>query len=145
MAVFIDREKCKGCGLCVDVCPIQAITTVQDEFVIDQSRCNECLLCLEECPNKAIYQTSDKEISTGEKKVFPSDSTLPTFPQSHHVLGTYKRRQQTVNESGRFLDRVKQATENFFQGDSSFGHGKRGKKRGHRGHRKGFRGGRFRR
>ena len=54
MAVQIDQEKCNGCGLCVDVCPLQAISLENDKAKVDQDTCTECGQCVDECPNKAI-------------------------------------------------------------------------------------------
>ena len=54
MAVQIDQEKCTGCGLCVNVCPVQAISLENDKAKVDKGTCTECGQCVDECPNKAI-------------------------------------------------------------------------------------------
>lgn len=54
MAVQIDQEKCTGSGLCVDVCPLQAISLENDKAKVDKDACTECGQCVDECPNKAI-------------------------------------------------------------------------------------------
>ena len=54
MAVQIDQEKCNGGGLCVDVCPLQAISVEDEKAKVDQDACTECGQCVDECPNKAI-------------------------------------------------------------------------------------------
>ncbi len=52
--VKIDESNCTGCGLCVDVCPVKAIT-VDEVAKIDQGFCAGCCVCMDECPNDAIY------------------------------------------------------------------------------------------
>ena len=56
MAVKVDVSKCDACGSCVEVCPVEAITIVDDHAVIDPEECIECLACIDECPNEAIYE-----------------------------------------------------------------------------------------
>lgn len=52
----IDKEKCDGCGTCVDACPSEAITIVDEKAVINEEECVECGTCVEECPNEAITE-----------------------------------------------------------------------------------------
>jgi Fe-S-cluster-containing hydrogenase component 2 len=54
MAVQIDGEKCTGCGLCVDACPVEAISLENDKAKVDAEKCVDCGQCVEECPNEAI-------------------------------------------------------------------------------------------
>jgi len=53
-AARVDPDKCTGCGMCVDVCPVGAIEVQNDLAVIDADICTQCLTCVEECPNGAI-------------------------------------------------------------------------------------------
>lgn len=54
--VRIDKEKCKQCGLCKKVCPVDAIKgeVRQGPFEIIQDKCIKCLACYNKCPFKAI-------------------------------------------------------------------------------------------
>lgn len=54
MAATVDAQKCTGCGDCVEVCPMEAITLNDDKAVVDEDTCTECGLCVDECPNDAI-------------------------------------------------------------------------------------------
>ena len=49
----VDLEKCTGCGLCVDVCPVSAIELKEEKAVIGDD-CVGCGQCEQECPNGAI-------------------------------------------------------------------------------------------
>lgn len=53
MKATVDKEKCSGCGQCVDVCAVEAIKLDNDIAVISDE-CIECGACVDECPNEAI-------------------------------------------------------------------------------------------
>ncbi len=66
MAVKIDKEKCTGCGACVEVCPVQAIKIQNGKAVVDD-RCIECGVCIPRCPENAILlpETEKLPFSSG--------------------------------------------------------------------------------
>jgi 2-oxoglutarate ferredoxin oxidoreductase subunit delta len=60
--IVIDRERCKGCQLCIVTCPQKAICLSEEfnekgvHFVSfnDGKRCTGCALCGRICPDMAI-------------------------------------------------------------------------------------------
>ena len=59
----INRERCKGCTLCVGACPEKIITMSKEQsnrqglpFAVcfDESRCTACMSCAIICPDSAI-------------------------------------------------------------------------------------------
>jgi len=64
--IIIDRERCKGCYLCVSVCPNEVIIISQSlnqqgyypaepkETVNDSKGCIGCAMCATICPDIAI-------------------------------------------------------------------------------------------
>lgn len=54
MAAQIDKEKCTGCGACVDICPVEAVKLEDEKANVDENTCVECGQCIDECPNDAI-------------------------------------------------------------------------------------------
>ncbi|MBN2284666.1 MAG: 4Fe-4S binding protein [Deltaproteobacteria bacterium] len=49
----VDTQKCNGCGICVEYCPVEAIT-MNDVAVIDEKKCTGCEMCIDACPLAAI-------------------------------------------------------------------------------------------
>jgi len=52
--VYVDRDRCIGCGECTISCFYDAVEMRDGRATIDQGRCDVCGLCLEKCPTKAI-------------------------------------------------------------------------------------------
>ena len=48
------KESCIGCGLCVDLCIMKAITLDDLQAQIDSNWCCGCQMCSERCPTKSI-------------------------------------------------------------------------------------------
>jgi electron transfer flavoprotein alpha subunit len=53
MALLIDKEKCTGCGECVDACPFEALEVIEEKACVNES-CTLCGTCVDVCPFEAI-------------------------------------------------------------------------------------------
>lgn len=56
--VFVDEKLCKGCGICINICPYR-VFAVKDELKgtvapIGQDKCTQCGICELYCPDFAI-------------------------------------------------------------------------------------------
>jgi NAD-dependent dihydropyrimidine dehydrogenase PreA subunit len=53
--VTVDKDKCTGCGECVDVCPVDVYQLVEGRSEpVDEDECLGCESCIEACDFEAI-------------------------------------------------------------------------------------------
>jgi NADP-reducing hydrogenase subunit HndC len=55
IAYEIDPERCRGCGICSRVCPVEAVSgQPKSPYLINSEKCIKCGMCMEKCPFDAI-------------------------------------------------------------------------------------------
>jgi 2-oxoglutarate ferredoxin oxidoreductase subunit delta len=68
-SVCIIKDRCKGCGFCVECCPKQMLK-ISEEFnekgyhypvIIDEKACINCKICEDICPEFAIFSIGKEE------------------------------------------------------------------------------------
>jgi len=53
--ISIDKEKCTGCGECVDICPAEVLEVVDEKCKVAKAdECLGCESCVETCTEAAI-------------------------------------------------------------------------------------------
>jgi ferredoxin len=54
--ITIDRDKCEGCGDCVENCPASILEMVDGKADLtgDASECLGCETCVSACPSEAV-------------------------------------------------------------------------------------------
>jgi ferredoxin len=60
MVPFIDKQKCTGCGVCIEFCPVDAIMK-KDGVAFISIECVECGACIAECAEGAILPEENEE------------------------------------------------------------------------------------
>jgi len=54
-AFFVIPENCIGCGICINECPVDAITMTENNIaLIDPEACINCGMCASACPTSTI-------------------------------------------------------------------------------------------
>ncbi|MCK4956762.1 MAG: 4Fe-4S binding protein [Candidatus Cloacimonetes bacterium] len=53
---YIITTECIKCGICVDICPVAAISEGEEQYIVN-SACIDCGKCANACPIEAIRIT----------------------------------------------------------------------------------------
>jgi len=72
--VYVDIEKCAGCGICAEACPVEAVSLVGGIAEVDQEKCTDCEACVEVCPNRAVLAVREP---VEERVTVPSVRPVP--------------------------------------------------------------------
>jgi len=70
--VWIDQERCTGCGACVEVCPAEAISLLGDTARVDEDLCTGCHACVDACPQGAIELIIEGQAVPVPQKMVPA-------------------------------------------------------------------------
>ena len=57
---WVDEEKCTGCNVCVEKCPVDAISMEEEKAEINMEECIHCGTCHSVCPQEAVRHDSEK-------------------------------------------------------------------------------------
>ncbi|MCF7740848.1 MAG: 4Fe-4S binding protein [Candidatus Marinimicrobia bacterium] len=56
----VDNQRCDLCGLCVSVCPVNALEMFEKYVEVDQGKCTACTKCTRICPVRALSLNEER-------------------------------------------------------------------------------------
>ena len=57
---WVNGEMCTACELCVDACPVGAVSMDEAVASIDDGKCIRCGVCHDVCPNDAVRHDGER-------------------------------------------------------------------------------------
>ena len=108
---WIDETKCIECGICIRVCPADAISMKK----IDVEKCIRCGKCHDICPQEAVRHDSEKipiDIEENLKKAKELMKNIGTKEEKKAFLGRMikhydkekKVAEKTIEEIKKFME-----------------------------------------
>ena len=108
---WIDKNRCDGCEICIEECPVGAITMIDGNADIDMEICIRCGTCHKVCPQNAARHDSEKIPEEVEENVNWVKELLTYYKTEKERNGFIKRierhfqKEITVNQ--KTLERIK--------------------------------------
>lgn len=59
MYPVVNRETCKGCGNCAEICPSEVYQIEDKADPVHPQDCIECWACVNQCPTESIQLFED--------------------------------------------------------------------------------------
>ena len=87
--VIIDKEKCIGCGLCVQVCHNHCVALVDDIASIKYELCDRCTQCIAVCPQQALSWDHVPPVEY-DKMLLPSAEQLDELFKERRSIRFFK-------------------------------------------------------
>jgi ferredoxin len=91
---WVSKERCIGCGICVEKCPADAIFMKEGKAEIDMEKCIRCGKCHEFCPQNAVRHDSEKipqEVKENIEKTKELMKNFKTEEEKQAFLGRMKK------------------------------------------------------
>jgi Fe-S-cluster-containing hydrogenase component 2 len=84
--IFVDEDKCTGCGDCLEVCPEEGAIALQEEkAIINRELCTSCAACMPACSEGAIYEVEAAPVAA--ERAQPAQVTeQPTLSRARPAI-----------------------------------------------------------
>jgi nitroreductase/NAD-dependent dihydropyrimidine dehydrogenase PreA subunit len=89
MVIVVDKDKCKGCGLCVKICHEHCMALINDTVRINYEFCNTCTQCIAVCQQQALSWDHVPPVAY-DQAVLPSQEQLGELFKERRSIRFYK-------------------------------------------------------
>ena len=101
---WIDEDECVGCGVCLEECPVDTISMVNEKAEVNMGNCIHCGLCHEVCPQNAVRHDSEKIPGEVEANIAKTKEFMNACAKH---LGNEKEKQKCLNRMVKHFNKEK--------------------------------------
>jgi len=105
---WVDKDKCSGCGICVEECPVDTILMENEVAEINMDDCIHCGKCHDICPEEAVRHDSEKIPEKVRANVIETKKFMDACVK---YLGDAKERHKCLNRMIRHFKKEKVVAE----------------------------------
>jgi len=88
---WVEKTMCIGCGVCVDECPVDAVSMSDQTASIDDLLCIRCGRCHDVCPQEAVRHDSERIPQEIEANIDWTTRLLDHFHTAEEKRGLIER------------------------------------------------------
>ena len=104
---WINKEMCTGCTICINNCPVDAISMNNGIAFINDSICIRCGACHDVCQNDAVRHDGELIPEEVESNLFWVKQLL----EHNHYSGNKKKQKELIQRMERYFTKNKKVAE----------------------------------
>jgi len=101
---WIRPDDCVACGVCIQECPVSAISMNESAAVIDEKACIRCGRCHDVCPAEAVRHDSERITEEVEANVVWTKNLLRHFKSADEKRGLIERMKRHFNKERKVAE-----------------------------------------
>lgn len=101
---WVDKDDCVGCGLCIEKCPVDTISMIDEKAEINMDDCIRCGTCHDVCSQDAVKHDSEKIPDEVDANVARTEELMDACARH---LGDEKEKQKCLTRMMKYFNKEK--------------------------------------
>ena len=101
---WVDKEKCVGCNVCVEKCPVDAISMEDEKAKINMDKCIHCGTCHSVCLQEAVRHDGERIPENVKSNI---EKTKKFMELCAKYLGDVKEKNKCLERMKKYFNKEK--------------------------------------